>query len=290
MICGPTELFYFGVEKIVTDLGLGIEEHLTDTASIDTQKTNFRWIESAQCMRALGGSIHPQVFAEALILTGSDDFLPTYPPLVHKAVPPYSPGNIVRDAVQVVVTTRGDLALPLESISKSERDQWLNGYKQILTIIKHHVIITSTGDIECLEKDTAPIDVHECIGLRLPEELYMYLTRGAIGTRILNYLTRDEILIPSPLAGADSSRFQDFVSNKLEPLRRECICLLTESLHRYYQRTEIRQHLWFDRKLEAKFKPIDITPSPRRLVSDWFVRAETLGLVSIQIFGVLRAS
>ena len=279
-IYGPTELFYFGVEKIIIDFGLTSEDSSEKSMNSDAEQSQFRWIDSAHCLRALGGGIHPQIFSEALILAGSEQFLSTYPPLSHKAGGSYPPGNVIRDAVQFIMSTRGNLSQPLESVSSAERDRWLNEYKQMMTIIRHHVVITVDGDVECLNKDRAPIDVHDCIGLRLPEELYMYLAQGAIGTRVLNYLTRDEVVIPTPLAGAGSSRFQDFVSKELEILRRQPICLLTAALHRYYQRTDFHKHLWFDRNLENKFKPIDVNPAPGRLVSKWFVRTESIKKVS----------
>lgn len=154
----------------------------------------------------------------------------------------------------------------------SPKEAWLDRYKQVIATIKHHVVITVDGDVESIDKETSPSDIHLCIGLRLPEELFAYLSSGLIGTRVLNWLTRGEIQVPTPLAGAGADVCRQFSRSYMNSLRQQAVCLPTEQLHRYYQRAEFKTTFWFDRGIEDKVKPIDLNPSPKSLVSKWHVR------------------
>ena len=246
--------------------------------SISPEALQFCWIDSSSCLRALG-NIHSQLFVEALILAGSDQFLTTFPPLLESAM--YKQSGIIRDAVNLLISTRGNVSqLCAQYPDPSLKDVWLDKYKQLMTLIKHHVVITAEGDVDTLDKDHAPADAHDCIGLRLPEELYMYLSRGLIGTHVLNWLTRGEVVVATPLAGADAEICHKFVRNQIEPLRKQAICLLTEGIHRYYQRADFKTQYWFDRDTEDKFKPADVNPSPRSVISKWNVSKGKIDEVS----------
>ena len=246
--------------------------------SAPLDKLQFYWIDSSSCLRALG-NIHSQVFVEALVLAGSDQFINTFPPLMESAI--YKQSAIIRDAVNLLISTRGNVSqLCAQYPDPLLKEVWLEKFKQVMTIIKHHVVITVEGDVESLDKDHAPADTHDCIGLRLPEELYMYLSRGMIGTRVLNWLTRGEVIEATPLAGSDAEICQQFIRLQLEPLRKQAICLLTEGIHRYYQRADVKTQYWFDRSIEDKFKPVDVNPSPRSMISKWNVQKELINKVS----------
>ncbi|KAG8530353.1 uncharacterized protein KY384_004855 [Bacidia gigantensis] len=277
-IYGPSELFCFGVDKVITDFTDVPKDDLDKVSindhSVPLERLQFCWIDSASCLKTLG-NIHLQVFTEALVLAGSDLFLKTFPPLVENAN--YKQAGVIRDAVNLLVAARGNVSQVCSQYpDASLKEIWLDKFKQTMIIIKHHVIITAEGEVESLEKAQAPIDTHLCIGLRLPEELYMYLSRGLIGTRVLNWLTRGEIDVPTPLAGSDTAICQRFVRGELGPLRQQATCLLTDGLHRYYQRAEYKSHFWFDMNIEEKFKPVDVSPSPRSQVSKWNVKKDAL--------------
>lgn len=153
---------------------------------------------------------------------------------------------------------------------------YLDRYKRAMTSIRHHVVITKDGDIETLDKEHAPSDVHFCIGQRLPEELNMYLSRGMLRSRVLNWLTSGTILITAPFDGGDSVEYQTLVKTQLEPMRRQALSLLAESVNRYYQRKEITTRLWFDQEYEAKFNIKDLLPSPKSSLSNWNVKGSMI--------------
>ena len=149
--------------------------------------------------------------------------------------------------------------------------QYIDQYKGAMTRVKYHVVITAEGDVEALDKEHAPDDVHECIGLRLPEELYMYLSRGMLRPRVLNWLTSGKINITQPLAGGEGRSYQDLVKNHLEPMRKQALALLTEPIHRYFHARDITTRLWFDTGYEGKFNMKDL-PSVRNQLAKWHVR------------------
>ena len=279
-VYGPTELFYFGVDKIITeftDLGGRNEANVKNVdPATNVGRAQFSWIDSSTCLRALGG-ITFQLFSDALILAGSDRFLETYPPLESKGgnTNP-SPAVIIRDAVNILVTTRGNLSQPLLNFEASVRDSWLESYKQMMTVIKYHVVITINGDVECLEKEQAPVDSHDCIGLRLPEEIFTYLSCGVIGNRVLNWLIRSEITVQTPLAGADAHVNQHFVRSQMDPIRKQAVSILTAGLHRYYQRADFKTRFWFDLNGEERFKPADLNTIYRSIIDSWNVHDEIL--------------
>ena len=74
---------------------------------------------------------------------------------------------------------------------------------------------TQQRGIALLASATKRVDAQECIGLPLPEEVYMYFLRGM-----------------------------------LRP-RRQALKLLPEPIHRYYQLWEIETKLWFDNDYDA---------------------------------------
>lgn len=142
--------------------------------------------------------------------------------------------------------------------------------------IRHHPVITKEGDVENLDKEHSPSDIHDCIGQRLPEELNMYLSRGMLRPRVLNWLASGTVFMTAPYDGGDSGEYQNLIKNQLEPMRRQALSLLADSLHRYYQRKEITTKVWFDEKYKATFDIKDLLPSPKVSISKWNVKGDVI--------------
>ena len=272
-VYGPSELFCFGIDKLITkfeitddSLNMGEKDKL-DFPIFEHSK--FHWIDRRDCLAALG-NIPVNVFIDALMLSGSG-LLPTFPPLENEIV--YRKAFTMPNVVDMIISCGGSVArlCAQYSTDPAVKGVYLDQYKRALTRIRHHVIMTDEGEVEILDKDRAPDDAHECIGLRLPEELYMYLSRGMLRPRILNWLTSGKISITQPLAGGDGRPYQNLVKVQLDPLRRQALSLLTEPIHRYYHSRDITTSLWFDPTYEGKFNMRDLS-SPRDLLSKWNVK------------------
>ena len=272
-VYGPSELFCFGIDKLITkfeitDASQNVSEKNKPESPV-LELSKFHWIDRRDCLAALG-NIPVNVFIDALMLAGSG-LLPGFPPLENETV--YRKPFTMRNVVDMIISCGGSVArlCAQYSTDPAVKGVYLDQYKRALTRIRHHVIMTDEGDVEILDKGHAPDDAHECIGLRLPEELYMYLSRGMLRPRILNWLTSGKISIIQPLAGGDGRPYQNLVKVQLDPLRRQALSLLTEPIHRYYHSRDIITSLWFDPTWEGKFNMRDVS-SPRDLLSKWNVK------------------
>ena len=290
-VYGPSELFLFGIDKIITKFSLSydpVESDENDSpkkmSSFSLDNSTFAWIDRRTCLEQLGG-IHPDVFIDALLLAGPS-MIETFPPLRNTQV--YHPNFSMRDAVNILLSSQRSVP-NLCALHQDDRGvkrlDYLDRYKRVLTSIKHHVIITTTGSVEILDAAHAPSDVHECIGQRLPEELSHYLFRGMIKPRVLNWLTTGNIIITAPYVGGDSPDYQDLVTEHLQPWRKQALCLLADSLHRYYQKKEVVTRFWFGEGNNQRFNMNDLLPSQKSTLRSWRVKDNLIeeGLRGLQV-------
>lgn len=285
-VYGPSELFLYGVDKLITKFNLvyktnEISERNSKKASLfNLEGSSFEWIDRRTCLEQLGreqhGRIPVDVFINACLLAGSN-LLPTFPPLNNLAL--FSKGYSIRDVVNLVVSCGNSITQVCGQYSNDPHMKdvdYSDRYKRALTSIKHHIVITKEGDVETLDKEHAPQDVHDCIGQRLPEELNMYLSRGMLRPRVLNWLTSGKILLDAPYDGGDSVDYRNLVKVQLEPMREQALSLLADSVNRYYQRKEISTRVWFDSLYEAKVNIKDLLPSPKDSISQWNLRGDAI--------------
>ena len=275
-IYGPPELFCFGADKFIAKL----EQPSDVTArekdgSIDNEQF-FWWIEKRSCIERLG-NIPLHVFVDALLISGGSKRLPTYPSLMNPT--PYKNKPPIKDAVDTIAAAGGSVPrLCAQNTDPALKDVYMDQYKRAIAGIRYHIITTAGdtgvkgGDIVPLDKGSAPSDLHDVIGLRLPEELYHYLSRGMVQPQILNTLTSGAYYVTVPTTGGDSHPYRTLVQTQLDPLRRQAISLLAEPLNRYFQMKEVTTRLWFDRDSEIKFISKNVQPSPRETLSKWHVK------------------
>ena len=284
-ILGPSELFAYGADKLITKLDLAYEDEsgarpkqnekpkLEDRFNLDSSR--FRWIDRRSCLEDLG-RIRPETFVDACLLAGSK-ILRTFPPLENQGL--FSKGFSIPDIVTLLQSSGCSvprLCAQYGGDPQMKKLDYLDRYKRAVTGIRHHVVITKDGDVETLHKDSAPSDVHDCIGQRLPEELSMYISRGMLRPRIFNWLTSGTIFVVAPLEGGDRLEIQNFVRIQLEPLWKQALSLLADSIHRYYQRKEVVTKLWYDPKHDERFNIKDLLPSPKSSLSRWNVRMDVI--------------
>ncbi|KAL8815851.1 MAG: hypothetical protein Q9223_005053 [Gallowayella weberi] len=287
-IYGPSELFLYGVDKIITQFKLlyqqddaPAKEKPLDGPAKKSPKlssqfipetSEFLSIDRRSCLEELG-RIPSSLFDEALLLAGSK-VLTAFPPAAKsKKTYPF------RDVITLLAGFGGNVVALCNQYSDDEEVQrldYLDRYKRAMTGIRHHIVITIEGDIDTLDKDNAPSDLHDCIGQRLPEELNMYLSRGLVRPRVLNWLASGTVVILPPYDGGDSKVYQHLIQQQLEPIRRQTLSLLADSLNRYYQRKEITTRYWFDAKAEFKFNIKDLLPSPKSSLDSWNVKDEAM--------------
>ena len=267
-------MFCFGVDKVITKLDQPADVAARGKDGSTDAEQLFWWIDRKSCLERLG-NIPVHVFVDALLISGSNQ-LAAFPPLT-SAAPYKNKLPTIKDAVDAINTASGSASrLCAQNNDLAVKEVYLDQYKRAIAGIRHHIVMTLDGDIVALDKEHSPSDLHDIVGLRLPEELYMYLSRGMIQPQVLKFLTSGAVYITVPIAGGDSDSYRTLVQSQLDPLRRQAITLLAEQNHRYYQTKEISTRLWFDRENEEKFNSKSVLPSPRERLSRWHVKDSLL--------------
>jgi hypothetical protein len=267
-IAGSSEILLFGCEKLITawDFEQGIVKHVSRENCIADLKASIGNVE-----------ITDDQFVDACVLAGSQ-FLTTMPVLdapqrrgqlkPHGAIEMIMNGG--RSGMSVVLSNKDDPSL--------KNTDYLDRYQRARLSIKHHPVLTEDGRVKPNDEHQLPSDSHEFIGQQLPEELYYYLSRGLINTRILNWRATSEIIEVPPTDGGENSEYQQLVSSKLIPLRTTAINLLSSSLHNWFQHKDLTLKCWFrDSKNQPHTSTISMKNMPdwKTIVATWNVREET---------------
>ncbi|KAK4870601.1 hypothetical protein LT330_004949 [Penicillium expansum] len=257
-VFAPSEALLFDLDKLVT--------------RIDTEPAQFFWITKQTCQEELGRLSNEQ-FLEFCLLLGSP-FLRSLPLFENPAYPGKSP--TIRDALPMF-NAAGRSALTLcaqfEEDRRMQELQYADLYKRAYMIVKHHVYIDVEGRVGPMDSENTSSDMHELIGQRLPEELYFYLSKGIIGADVPNFLTTGEVRISLPLGTEDTEIYRQLVGEILTPVRTQSICLLANSLHRFYQTKVIRIRPWFDENSERTINLKGI-PSVKETIHSWKIHGE----------------
>lgn len=262
-IMGSTELFLYGVDKIILKF-----EHLGE------EHQAFRWLSKKSCQEELQ-RIPDDLFVDACLLLGSS-YLPTFPAL---ETPAFSnKGANIRDAL-AMLNSAGKSVITLcnqhQDDNKVQSLDYVDRYKRAVMTLKHHVVLETDGKVQPLDAAHAPKDMHELVGQRLPEEVYFYISKGLLGPRIPNWLTRQEIRSTLPLGSGDSQEYHKFIGQQLVPIWTQSISLLSSTLHRFYQAKPLSLQLWFD---DANAGTINLReqPSVKDKVAHWKVKSSAL--------------
>ncbi|KAL1966789.1 hypothetical protein VTN77DRAFT_3754 [Rasamsonia byssochlamydoides] len=257
-VFGSTDILLFDVEKLIT--------------RVDFESSQFFWITKQACQDDLG-RLSSEQFLDFGLLLGSR-FLRTFPPFENPAYPGKTLN--IRDAL-AMFNGAGRNALTLcaqfEEDRRVQELQYLDRYKRAYMTVKHHVFIDVDGKVGPMDPERAPSDMHELIGQRLPEELYYYLSKGVLGPNIPNYLTSGEVVVPLPLGVEDSEIYRHLASDLLMPIRTQAICLLSNSLHRFYQTKVINVRTWFDESTDRSIN-LKTLPSVKETIQSWKIRSE----------------
>lgn len=156
-----------------------------------------------------------------------------------------------------------------------ERSLYVSKFRKARAAVAHHVIFTEEGKAEPLHFETAPSDVHEFIGQRLPEELYFYLSKGMIGPQVVDMLATGELVVVAPFDNGDADEYRKFL-DALNPLRLQALSLLAQPLNRYWVSKEVNVHYWFDKNIQRKLVHKDVVPTPYELTKKWNVKEKVL--------------
>ncbi|KAH8425315.1 MKT1 family protein [Aspergillus melleus] len=259
-VWGPSEVLLFDIDKLIT--------------RVDADPAQFSFLSKQTCQDDLG-RLSTEQFIDFGLLLGSS-FLSTCPLFENSAFP--GKGATLRDALQLFNTTgRSALALcaHYEEDRRIQETRYTERYKRAYMSIKHHVIMDEEGRVGPMDAEHAPSDVHELTSLRLPEELYFYLSRGLLSADVPNHLTSGEVLVSQPLGVEDTEIYRQVAGTTLTPIRTQSIGLLSNSLHRFYQTKVINVRPWYDDKADTTIN-LKSLPSVKDTIQSWKVRTDQL--------------
>lgn len=259
-VLGPSELFLFDVDKVITKIEC-------------TEHFQFSWITKHSCQEELGKLSNEQ-FVEFSLLLGSP-FLRTFPPFdtafagkglnLHNSLSMFN--NAGRSAVA--------LCTQFEEDRRVQDIQYGDRFKRAFMTVKHHIIMDLDGKVGPLDSNNASSDLHELIGQRLPEELYFYISKGILGPQVPNWLTSGEMLVELPLGTEDFPVYRRLAGELLTPIRTQALCLLSNSLHRFYQTKVISVRMWHEEKAQKTIN-LKETPSVKDSIAHWRLQADQL--------------
>lgn len=241
----------------------------------DFTSKKFTWVKKPDCLFDLGG-ISADLFTDACLLAGSST-IPTLPYIDNMG--PHKASIKIRRAVEVLMNNNRDgnrVCIRYQDDPQFRALNYLDRYRRAKLAIKHHVIMTKEGRVEPFDVQSAPGDIHEFIGQRLPDELYFYLARGVIGPRVLNWRTSGEIFEPPPLDNGDSEAYHNLVQKQLMEVRTTTIALLSYCLNRSYQYRDVTFRCWFD-KDDAKVISMRELANPIPIAESWKVSVDVFG-------------
>lgn len=254
-IWGNSELFMFEVEKVITNINI-------------TPGRTFTWVDRQRLLQDM--TLGNDMFVDACLLSGSELCRP-FPGVESQAVAQaMAPAHAFLASIDLIKRYRGVSAV-LSANAGAGTAGYIDKYRKARASVKHHVIFTEGGIAEPLCSKTAPGDIHEFIGQRLPEELYFYLSRGVIGPQVVDMLATGELVVVAPFDNGDAEEYRKFL-DALDPLRLQTLSLLAQPLHRWWASSAVSVHYWFDKKTTKKLVPKDVVPIPYYATKSWNVK------------------
>jgi 5'-3' exonuclease len=217
--------------------------------NIDFDKKEFTWIEKIRVIQDLN-LIHPDHFIDICMLAGFD-WISTFPPLVGSKNISFTFKGTV-DMLQQYRTGFNAIQAFAEN-PKVKEYNYEDNFCRIKSIINHNIILKDDGTTEPLNKETAPNDLHELFGPRLPDEVYFYMCQGMVSPQVITNLVSGMLLEGPPLCNGDTIEYREFIkSQSLLDLRTQALSLLTMGMSSFIRNRKVNSIFWFDPSHEVQ--------------------------------------
>ncbi|PWN39683.1 PIN domain-like protein [Ceraceosorus guamensis] len=121
-----------------------------------------------------------------------------------------------------------------------------------------------------------PSDLHEIFCHRLPDEVFLHLSRGLIGPNIVSALASQHIHEPAPLSPDTTDEYRRFCREQLTELPQSPRCvsmaLMANALHQFWTSRKVVATYWWDTTREHPV-PYDSIPTLKvaQRVNNWNV-------------------
>lgn len=96
-----------------------------------------------------------------------------------------------------------------------------------------------------------PVDLHDIFSHRLPDEIFLHLSRGLLGSAVLNWLTSGSIIESAPLDEGETEEWKSFMRHAITeaPQAPRCvsIALMTSCLNGFWASRKVSAYYHFDK-------------------------------------------
>lgn len=282
------QLAYFEKNEFVHAVAASSDALIFECTKIitswDFEARQFTFVRREKCVADLSKfvgapQISDDIFLDTCLLAGTP-FLPTLPvldaPNRAELLKPYSAIKMIMSNGQSgysVVVSNNDVP--------PSGKEYVTRYQKARMAVKNHPVYTADGKIEPQNQASIPNDAVQYLGQRLPDEIFHYMSRGLISSRILQWRASGEIFEVPPMDGGESPEYKNLVSSKLIPLRTTIVNLVSSSLHNWYRHNDLKQTNWFSLDPSRKQAPTTIhveKPSEAQapsIVDTWNVKEAT---------------
>ncbi|TQS38015.1 hypothetical protein Golomagni_01489 [Golovinomyces magnicellulatus] len=241
----------------------------------DWENKIFRGIFRSELIEKLG--VSPEILDDALLMSGTS-FLPSFPPLQSESIIPQQPFTLL-DAVNLRRTSEKSVTSIcgqfVELLDKHD-SKWLEKFRKAKIGILHAIIVQENGQVISRDYANLTSDNNDYLGLRLPPELYYYLSKELVGPRILNYFISLESIVFPTLDGVVSEEYKQLVTKSLISLREIAAALIASRIHRVFQNKPVTMRFWFDDDLKQTLLHKSVLEQVNRKADSWGVENQQL--------------
>lgn len=107
----------------------------------------------------------------------------------------------------------------------------------------------TNGSSSALSPGDIPSDLHEVFSSRLPDEVFLHLSRGLISSQVYTWLTTGYLVVHAPLDNGETLEYRRFVRETLteSPTSPSCVALalVCSSLHPFWSSKKISPVYWW---------------------------------------------
>lgn len=201
-------------------------------------------------------------FLDMCVLAGFD-YSTTFPPLLE--TPPFT----FRAAVDMVKHFRSGLnavqVLSAKSPPATARLQ-TESFLTARALVRHMLVLETNGTVAPLNRDGVPRDLHDVVGVRLPDEIYFLVSLGIINTQQLNNIMSGVLLEAPPLS--DSDEYRNLL-DQLADARAAALGIVIAELNEFYHQRPIVTARWYASNVDIVMNHA----APRLTLGNWHPRA-----------------
>ncbi|CZS94465.1 hypothetical protein WAI453_008066 [Rhynchosporium graminicola] len=262
-IMGSKELLLYEINDAI----------INPPTATDWEEKAFSGIFKSELLTKLNVTAHPEMFHDALLLVGTS-FLPPFPPLQIENIISSQPYTLI-DAINLLRTSNRSVATTcstFQDILETRDPTWLDKYRKAKLSVKLCPTVQEDGAVIIRPSDGLHSDHTEYTGLRMPDELYHYLSKALIGPRIMNCFVHLKWHVFPTLDGVVSDEYKKLVTQSLLPLKETTAALVSSRLARAIQFKDIEMVFWFDESLKKTLVHRNMQPQTNQQTDSWGVK------------------